>query len=206
MKKVSFMKTRLFAILVALSCVTCMTLPAFAADEAATAPTLSELLELLMAAGTAVAAAASAIAAMLPRESALAHFLTRWFPDFRGHRQPTTPPKSGSGINGAIVLTLSVLLVTGCNVFERIDWPKKLECLPANADLIGLVGTALRDEDWQSELDELAFDRDSGAVLCAVRQVVDDLSQDSAAGGPTWRVELRGRLYLAESGTEIASP
>lgn len=93
--------------------------------------------------------------------------------------------------------------MSACSAFEKVDWPRKLECVPPTADLISLVGAAMRDEDWRSQLEEMALDKDSGAVLCAVRQIVEDLSSDTAASPETRTVVARGELLLAESGTSF---
>lgn len=180
--------------------------PAFAAEAAPGA--VDRLVSALLEFAGALATLFTALAAVLPKRLRLTKFLARWGADIRGHlRDPdeSTPesPKSSS-----ILMVLLVCLVVapiGCTPFKRIDYPRKLECLrELPSGIVGAVARGVTEGDWMEQLHKLEADHSTGVVLCAARQIIEDITQETGAAPDTRLARARLELYLAEAGTEFA--
>lgn len=153
----------------------------------------------------------SFVAAALPSEWPFTQWLRRAVHDLRG-AMPKRNGKEGGYVRleamASMALLLAVLvacaglLVSSCGLFERIDWPAKVKCAPSPQTLLDAVTGALSSGDYLAELERLALEKDEGAVVCAVRAVLDDLSVESASTGDDVMAD-RARVFLSEVGTEV---
>lgn len=112
------------------------------------------------------------------------------------------------------------LPLAGCSVLERLDWPKAVSCATENAaDLLEEVGAILLRSDGRlsrqdrADLADLARERGTGALVCAVNQLIAQWEGSApptamAATGKLDSSELangtnRAREFLSRVGTEV---